>query len=85
MRLEQGDTEGTRLTKVSTRGNLSNYKNYISDWFPNIYVDEVSGSILEKFVKRYTKLNSIVFLVDLFGLKLKMLFIKHIILVYMRL
>tara|TARA_R110002072_G_scaffold290006_1_gene457421 strand:+ start:560 stop:1888 length:1329 start_codon:yes stop_codon:yes gene_type:complete len=52
MRLEQGDTEGTRLTKASTRGYLSNYKNYISDCFPDIYVDEVSGPVLEEFIKK---------------------------------
>ena len=60
MRLEQGNTEGTRLTKASARGYLSNYENYISDCFPDIYVDQVSGPILEKFVNKIylTKHNS---------------------------
>ena len=60
MRLEQGNTEGTRLTKASARGYLSNYENYISDCFPDIHVDEVSGPILEKFVNKiyHTKHNS---------------------------
>ena len=52
MRLRQGDTEGTRLTKASARGYLSNYENYISDCFPDIYVDQVSGPVLEKFVNK---------------------------------
>ena len=55
MRLEQGNTKGIRLTKQSARGYLGNYENYISDCFPDIYVDEVSGPVLEAFVVKVFK------------------------------
>lgn len=52
MTLERGHTKGTRLTIASARGYLSNYKNYISDCFPDIYMDQVSGPVLESFVQK---------------------------------
>jgi len=57
MRLEQGNQEGTKLTKQSVRGYLGNYENYISDCFPDIYVDEVSGPVLEEFVLKIYNLK----------------------------
>jgi len=56
-RLEQGNQEGTKLTKQSVRGYLGNYENYISDCFPDIYVDEVSGPVLEEFVLKIYNLK----------------------------
>jgi len=55
MRFKQGSTEGIRLTKQSARSYLGNYNNYISDCFPDIYVDEVSGPVLEAFVVKVFK------------------------------
>ena len=51
-RLDDANKPGARLTRASVRSYLSNYHNYISDCFPDIYVDEVSGPVLEEFVKK---------------------------------
>tara|TARA_R110000796_G_scaffold54970_2_gene128338 strand:+ start:211 stop:1539 length:1329 start_codon:yes stop_codon:yes gene_type:complete len=51
-RLEDANKPGARLTAASVRGYLGSYNNYISDCFPDIYVDEVSGPVLENFVKK---------------------------------
>ena len=50
-RLDDANKPGARLTRASVRSYLSNYHNYISDCFPDIYVDEVSGPVLESFVQ----------------------------------
>ena len=52
MRLEDANKPGARLTAASVRGYLGSYNNYISDCFPDIYVDEVNGPVLENFVKK---------------------------------
>ena len=52
MRLEGANIRGARLTAASVRGYLGSYNNYISDCFPDIYVDEVNGPVLENFVKK---------------------------------
>jgi len=51
-RLEDANKPGARLTRASVRSYLSNYHLYIKDCFPDIYVDEVSGPVLEEFVQK---------------------------------
>ena len=57
MRLNDANKPGARLTVASVRGYLSNYHNYISDCFPDVYVDEVTGPILKDFVKKVYQLK----------------------------
>ena len=51
-RLYDANKPGTRLAVASVRNYLGTYNNYICDCFPDIYVDEVSGPVLENFVKK---------------------------------
>ena len=49
-KLEVSKDQTVRLSPASVKGYDCNYRNYIADCFPDVYIDQVDGSILEKFV-----------------------------------
>tara|TARA_R100000951_G_C2639536_1_gene180448 strand:+ start:302 stop:1585 length:1284 start_codon:yes stop_codon:yes gene_type:complete len=50
-RYEIASDEDTALTKQGVRGYLSYSKNHIAKWFPDIYLDELDGMVLEQFAQ----------------------------------
>jgi len=58
-RLLSAEDKTVRLSKASIRSFEGYYRNYISDCFPDVYVDEVNGPLLGKFVETvYLKKNN---------------------------
>jgi integrase len=49
-RLGIAEDKTRRLSKGSIQGYGGNYHKYIEDCFPDVYVDQVDGSLLEEFV-----------------------------------
>ena len=50
LRLTQAEDQSVRLGKASIRSYEAYYRNYITDCFPDIYLDEVRGKTLRDFV-----------------------------------
>jgi integrase len=49
-RIVQAEDPSVRLTLASVKSYESFYRNYIADCFPDIYLDEIKGKVLRKFV-----------------------------------
>ena len=54
-KLEKSQDTTVRLSPASVKGYLCNYSNYIVDCFPDIFIDEVTGPVLEEFVIKLNK------------------------------
>jgi len=50
LRSDQASIVGGRLNNSSIRSYESYYRNYIADCFPDIYLDEVKGKVLNDFI-----------------------------------
>ena len=50
-RLESARDKTIRLSPSSIQGYVTNYNLYIDDCFPDIYIDQVNGKVLEEFIK----------------------------------
>jgi len=57
LRISQAEMEGSRETVGGVSGYKSYHDNYLSLCFPDIYLDEVDGPVLELFVKELKKRN----------------------------
>ena len=54
-RIKTAEDPTVALTTQSVAGYLSNYNLYIENCFPDIYVDEVTGPVLDTFVQKVFK------------------------------
>jgi len=57
LRIDQADMEGSRETVGGVSGYKSYHDNYLSLCFPDIYLDQIDGPVLELFVKELKKRN----------------------------